>query len=605
MTERAPRKLTWGASLTGYGQRFDQYGDEDDYGGGQASGYIGTRLHSGLWGALTFNHQDSTSQPMQYFAVSADAAGLFPSVTAPATAVSGIQYDTDHRGARRAVFGSHAGAIDHTVQDSLKLRLGVALATNLEASALLAGWRSDTRNRNVTFLRDAAGREVWQGAVTDGVNTFDVPASAFAPSTRDERHRQLGFTLKSTRPSGWNGSAIVSDYRMVGDAARQANTPEPMAAAGGAGSVTRRDGTGWRTFEAQASYTPREEGRHALTVGVHRNAYLLDNLVNDASDWRTTETALNQRYQGETAILAFYAQDAWKLSDTLKLTVGLRAEHYRTWNGHQQDGRLDKSVAYPRRTLSGYSPKASLAWTASQHLLLRASFGRGVRFPNVEELYNGTITATAVTLSDPRLKAERSNALEVSAETFWGKHSLRTSVFHDEVEDAILRQSDTTVTPSITNVSNVDRVRTSGIELVWTARDFGIRGLSVEANGAWTDSKVVENARDPQSEDKYWLRVPRTRAGALVAYRPTDKWMGSLGWRHQGRAYSDVYNLDVNPGVYGGVSRLNQLDARLSYKPQAILEVAIGIDNVTNGRAYQVHPFPARTIYVSLRTSSR
>ena len=29
--------------------------------------------------------------------------------------------------------------------------------------------------------------------------------------------------------------------------------------------------------------------------------------------------------------------------------------------------------------------------TASEHLLLRASYGRGVRFPNVEELYNGTV----------------------------------------------------------------------------------------------------------------------------------------------------------------------------------------------------------------------
>jgi outer membrane receptor protein involved in Fe transport len=71
-----------------------------------------------------------------------------------------------------------------------------------------------------------------------------------------------------------------------------------------------------------------------------------------------------------------------------------------------------------------------------------------VRFPNVEELYNGTVTATSITLSDPNLRAERSDALELSAEKEWEHQRLRVSLFHDDVRDAILRQSDTTVTPT-------------------------------------------------------------------------------------------------------------------------------------------------------------
>jgi iron complex outermembrane receptor protein len=387
--------------------------------------------------------------------------------------------------------------------------------------------------------------------------------------------------------------------------------------------VTRRDGTGWNTLEGQATYTPPGEGRHALTFGVHRNAYSLNNLVNDASDWRSAEDALAQRYRGESEVLAFYAQDAWRLSRDLKLTLGWRAERFRTQDGEQLarvatcresggavcvpngSGTFDKTVAYASRTLSGHSPKASLAWTGNDHVILRASFGRGVRFPNVEELYNGTVTATSVSLSDPNLEAERSNAVDLSAEAFWGGHSFRASVFHDAVKDAILRQSNNTVTPSITNVSNVDLVRTSGVELVWTGRDVGVRGLSIEANLAFADSKVKENQKDPQSVGKYFLRVPKTRGTLLVAYRPTPQWMGSLGFRHQGRAYNDVYNLDVTPDVYGGVSRLNQLDLRLSFKPRPRIELATGMDNVTNHRAYQSHPYPNRTVFVEIRSSSR
>jgi iron complex outermembrane receptor protein len=626
MTERTPVRLEWGASFTGYGQAFEQYGESDDYRGGQVSAYLGGRFKSG-WAAFTYNHQDSTSQPMQYFNVTANEAGAFPAVSGPATAVTGILYDVDPRGARRAVFGGNSGAIDHTVQDSLKLRLGYALTRELEASALLAGWINDTENENRTFLRDAAGNAVWQGPVTDGTNTFNVPATAFAPSTRDEKHRQLGFTLRSRRDRGWNGSAAVSDYRILSDPARQANLPEPAAASGGPGTVTRRDGTGWNTFEVQATYAPTPGdflgGDHALTFGAHRNAYTLTNVVNNSTDWRVNETTLAQRYRGETEVWALYAQDAWQLREDLKLTVGWRAERFRALDGEQLarvsscvpgagaicepsgDGALHKIVAYPERTLTGHSPKASLAWTVNERLLLRGSFGRGVRFPNVEELYNGTVTATSVTLSDPSLKAEWSNAYELSAETTWSRQTLRTSLFHDDVHDAILRQSNNTVTPSVTNVSNQDLVRTSGLEVAWSARDVGIEGLSVEANGALTRSKVVRNAKDPGTEGKYWLRVPKARANVIVAYRPTTKWMGSLGWRFSTSAFNDVYNLDTNPNVYGGISRVNQLDARLSYKPARLLELAMGMDNVTDNHSYQSHPLPGRTLFVQVRTSSR
>lgn len=625
ITERVPKETEGSVRVTGYNQRFSQYGDSDNYNGGQLSAYVGGRAKSGLWGALTANHQDSTSQPMQYYTVSANAAGAFPAVTGPAPQVTGIQYDTDPNGNKRAVFGANAGAIDHTVQDTAKFKMGYAFTPELEGSALLGWWTNDTSTRNRTFLRDTSGSEIWQGKVTDGVNTFNIPASAFAPSTRDEEHLQSGATLKTKRASGWNGSIVASGYRIVSDVARQANNPDPIAAGGGTGTVTRRDGTGWNTLELQALYKPTTgdfgDGRHGLTFGLHRNAYTLKNVVNNASDWRNTETTLSQRFLGDTEVYALYAQDVWQLNKDFKLTTGWRVEQFRTFNGEQLarvssctaatgvicaangDGTFNKTVSYDSRTLTGNSPKVSLAWTATDDLLLKVSYGRGVRFPNVEELYNGTVTATSVTRSDPNLKAERSDALDLSAEKFWENHTLRVSLFHSEVKDAILRQSNITVVPSITNISNVDKVRTSGIELVWKAENIGIQGLDLDANAAFTNSKVTENAKDPASEGKYWLRVPKTRGSALLAYRPSIQWMGSVGWRYQGRAYNDVYNRDINPNVYGGISKVNQIDLRLSYKPQPKLELALGVDNLTDQQAYQSHPYPGRTLFVELRAS--
>jgi iron complex outermembrane receptor protein len=81
--------------------------------------------------------------------------------------------------------------------------------------------------------------------------------------------------------------------------------------------------------------------------------------------------------------------------------------------------------------------------------------------------------------------------------------------------------------------------------------------------------------------------------------------MGSVGYRHQGQAFNDVYNLDINRNVFGGFSSVDQIDVRVSYKPVRKTEIAFGIDNVTNSRSYQSHPMPGRTMFVELRVASR
>lgn len=623
MTERTPARFEWGVRATSGSQQFHVYADEDTYHAGQVSAYVGARSKTGAWAAVAVNRQTSTSQPMQWFTVSTNDSGTFPSVTGAATQVTGIQYDIDPRGLRRAVFGANSGAIDRSTQDAVKVRAGYLKNGVYEISVLGALWRNDSRTRNTTFLTDSTGQPVWQGRVTDGVNRFTIPATAFAPSVRDELHSQAGLTLRTRRATGWNGSFVVSDYRILDDVSRLAAGPDPVAAVGGSGTATRRDGTGWATFELQATRQRTASGRHAITIGAHRNVYRLDNVVRNSTDWRSNETTLAQQYVGRTAVNALYAQDVVQVTGRVAVTLGLRSEWFSTWDGAQTarvnscvattgatcqsngDGTFNKVLAYARRTQQGHSPKASVTWMVSDHLLLRGSYGRGVRFANVEELYNGTVTATSVAVSDPNLRAERAHAVELSAERFWAQHVLRATYFYDDVRDAILRQSDITVTPSVVRTSNVDRVATPGLELVYVGHDVWRSGIEIEANATFADSKVLENSRDPLMVGKYWLRVPKTRGSILVAWRPNATWMASVGFRHQGRSYSDVYNRDVVPNVYAGVSTINQVDVRFSLRPSHQTELAFGVDNVAGQRAFVSHPFPGRTWFAELRLAGR
>lgn len=596
--ERVPQGFEASARLGGHRQRFSAYGDSGHYDGHQFSARIASRLDSGLWYALHLNHQDSTSQPMQYHT----STTLTPGTAG--TPVTGIRYDTDPLGRPRAVFGANSGAIDRTQQDTIKLQVGQDLTPTLQASAFVGYWVNDSVTRNRTFLRDVNGNPVWSGTVTDGTYQYTIPTTAFAPSQRDEAHWQSGFTVKTRHATGWNGSLVASLYRIGRDDARQARQPDPVAALGGPGTLTRRDGTGWHTMEAQAAYTPTPgdfgDGHHALTFGLHRNGYRLDQTVDNVSDWRNGGGTRAQYYRGRTEITAAYAQDVWTLREDLQLTLGLRVERFRAHDGEQLTSNGVTTV-YGERSLHGRSPKASLAWWATPEWLLKASAGHGVRFPNVEELYNGTATGTSVIVSDPNLRPERSTAVELSAEHSGVAHRLRVSLFQDVVKDAILRQSDTTVVPSVTRVSNVDRVRTRGIEFVGMQQNVFVRGLDLEGHLAFTRSIVTANTRDPGSVGAYWLRVPKSRGALLAAWRPNDLWRTSLGLRYSGRAYNDVYNLDVQPDVYGGVSRVKQLDWRASVKLQPQLEWAVGIDNLTDQRAWQSHPYPGRTLHTELR----
>jgi len=605
ITERKPRGFEASASLKYNRQSFSEYGTSDSYSGAMASARLASRLDSGLWYTLGLQHQDVTGHPMGYANLTRIPANAATAFTAPIGArVTGITYDKDANGVDRALFG--ATGIDHTVQDTRNLRLGYALSATQEVEGRVSYWQNKSAVTAQTDLRDATGNRIWIGKVTDGVHGFDLKTNSFIPSQRDESHRQLGLTWKTRHAAGWNASVVLTDYSILGDVNRVAAVSRPVADSGGTGSATHRDGTGWNTVEMQSTYTPTQgdwgDGKHALTFGLHRNDYRLNNVVNNSTDWRNSESTLNQNYYGKTSITAVYAQDAWQITPDLMLTAGLRREQFDSYDGSQFFAGV-APVNYPARSLSGSSPKLSLAWAARDDLLLKVSAGKGVRFPNVDELFNGTKTGTSITVSDPKLRPERSTAFELSAETYLDRHTLRASLFRDDVLDTILRQSDTTVTPRVTRVSNVDRVVTNGLELVWQSRNVGIKGLDIGGNATWVDSRVAENAALPASVGKNWLRIPKQRYTVQASYRPNDQWLLSGAWRWAGRMYNTQLNTDINPDVYGGISRVNQVDVRAAWRFARQWTWSVGIDNLTNAQAWQAHSLPQRSLQTELRYS--
>lgn len=602
ITTSKPAAFQGSARLAMQDQDFDQYGLHQHYRNYQGSTLLGDRFDSSLWYKLMLNHQDATSQPMGYYTVSAGQNGLFaaPAGAAPATPVSGIVYDTGATGLRRAVFGANTGAIDHTLQNTAKATLGYDLNPGLSVEGFVAWWGNQSVTRNQTFLRDGAGREVWSGRVTDGVNVFVVPANAFTPYTRDEHHAQGGLTVTTRNGAGWNAKLSTSAYRILDDVQRNAGVADPLAASGGTGSAVIRDGSGFASFDLQATYTPERGGAHAVTLGLHGDRYTLQQSTRALADWRDQQGPESQFSGGQTRQLAVYGQDIWRFAPDWSVTAGLRGEAWRAHDGVQRV-TPGASVAYADQSRQAWSPKLSLGWEAAPDLSLRLSAGRGTRFATVAELFQGTATGNSIVVNDPNLKPERSNALEAWAERRYALGSLRASLFQDDVRDTIWSQLNVSVLPNLTNVQNVGRVRTRGLELAGQVDQLGWSGLSAEANISFSRSTILENERYPVSVGKDWARVPRVRSATTLTYAPTPAWSVSGTYRYAGAQFNEISNVDTNSDVYGGVSRISQLDVRLLLQAAKGTQVALGIDNLNNNRAWQLHPYPGRTVQAEVR----
>ena len=479
----------------------------------------------------------------------------------------------------------------------MKLRGGYALTDWVEIEGFVALWRNNTNNENRTLMRDAAGNEVWSGPViADGI-AFDIPGNAFLPSTRKEEHRLWGTTLRTTRPHGWNGSLVYSRYDILEDSLIEGYRDGSVHAGAPDPTNTERDGTGWRTFEAQGVYTPFGDdwsgGEHTLAVGYHRNEYELENPVYDFASG-----ALARNVFGRTRLQGWYLQDEWQFAERWALTLGARYEDWSAFDGGQIG-----APPYSDRNESALSPKASLAFTPNGDWTLRLSAGRGVRFPTVPELFQGTSSAGTIIVNDPNLKPERSDSIDFTVERRFGWGKLRASLFQDDVRDSIFSQTNVTVTPNVTNVQNVDRVRTRGVETAFSIAIPAIESLSFDGNLAYARARILENDNYPVSVGNMWPRIPKWRGSLQTVWRPTDRWLTSLGIRYSGRMFNRLENDDIYPDTYGGVSRFTLLDARVAYTTQRNIELALGVDNLTDERAYQVHPYPGRTAFIEARWS--
>jgi iron complex outermembrane receptor protein len=196
-------------------------------------------------------------------------------------------------------------------------------------------------------------------------------------------------------------------------------------------------------------------------------------------------------------VTGFFLNDELWLHEQVLLSLGVRRDRAET------DGRNEITNDRFDETQSAWSPRAGLTWRVLEPVSLYASWARGFRYPNIDELF-GFFGFT------PGLDPEKSDAYEVGAKLRREGMSANLALFHMNVSDEIF------LDPVSFQNQNVDRVRHRGVELSgeWQPCAW----LALGASYTFDDVEVRQDRISPAIEGSRMPITPKHRGnvGATV-----------------------------------------------------------------------------------------
>ena len=618
ITTRMPEKFEAGADIKSTWQDYGFYGKKKMFDSQEYSFNVGDR-YKDLSFRFDVSHLDSHSQPIAF--VNPLSTG---NAAAGDTVVTGAIANSNPYGVSAQVLGE--SALNHTVQDNFKWKLGYDITPTIHAAYTLGLWQNDNHAGFNSFLRDSAGNVVNSGNVKVGGRRY---AASFAETRAEQMHWSHGMNLKSNTGGvfDWDLAGSVVEYGT--DLSRTSTQTPALAARNGAGTVTSLTGTGWHTADAKGIWRPGADllGKHEVSFGFHHDLYTLDNPVYTVTNWQSNDTGtISSNSQGKTQTEGYWLQDAWDFNKDWNFTLGGRVESWHAYDGYNAataSGAL-RTLNQAERNELEFSPKAKLTWKPLDRVQTGLSVGQAYRFATVTELFQTTTTTVGgiqtIVNGNPNLKPEEALSSELSGEYFLDQGRLRLSLFQERVKDAIFSQQTVLSTGAISSTpSNVGEIQTYGVEVAGEASDVGIQGLDLSGNATWTDSEITENsaadaaaaragatAANPRanqpSTGKRQPRVPEWRASATIAYRPTDKLTTSVSGRYSSPQFSQLNNSDINPETYAsGGDAYFIVDLRAKYQITKQVSASAGIDNVSDQQVWLFHPFPSRTYFAQLK----
>ncbi|MEI6228091.1 MAG: TonB-dependent receptor [Methylophilaceae bacterium] len=585
---RMPEKFESHVSLQTFIQNFKLYGTNSSNNGNHESASVGSKINDFSF-LLGVDRLDNRGQPLDFAVASVNNSGT------GGASVIGAYQDKSEKSAGRIIFG--ATNIDDTQQINTKLKLAYDFTPEFKAAYTLGLWDADGRTDVQSYIKNASGSPVYSGNVNFNGNKYT--AVKMSPSKSEALHIMQVLDLKSNTKAFFDWQLTLSDYDYQKDlsgASSTATGENPYVTR--IGTLADMHGTGWTVLEARGTFRPKN---HTIDIGYHIDDYRLHSVTNEAADWLTTNKgAFNASSKGDTQTQALYIQDKWQLNPHWALTLGAREEFWVASNGENKTGT--HVANYKNNSEAKFSPKVSISYEPEPAWGFRAAFGQAFRFPTVTELYQQLASGSNILVNNPNLKPEEVVSAELTAERRLMNGLIRLSFFNEHKYDGLISQTNlVSAGTTSTYFQNIDHIRTYGVELATEWQDVLISGLDLHANATLADAKVLLDSAAPSNNGNRAPRIPKQLYKAVATYHLNNDLTISLGARYSGRQYINLDNSDVNPDTYKAASQFLLVDVKANYKFSDRWTASLGIDNITNDKAYVSHPLPQRTGYLQVK----
>ncbi len=597
-------------------------GDKQVLLGNREFASYGDRFKDRLSVLASYNRIENQSQPQIYLM---DNTGLGSGVAA--NPVTGAYFIPDTRGTPSAIYGDSGVEKHHS--SLYKIKLGLDITPTMLASFTSAYEVRTSTQTPQTYLTNSSGQPFYtngsQAASQDG-SKFDVISKNFGLSENQRETLQLGGGVngKINSDSKWTLNSNVSSFNVLRDDRGNAyygtgQTGGPAAAralnSGADGQIQNFNNYNW--FNADAKMSTNElfnSKKMSLLYGYHYDQYNLAfqqmKMTNYAANIGTVNSSLNNT--GRTSTHAGFMQGAYRFSPGWDVTAGVRYEDWSASNG------VVGSTVVPDRNLTATSPKVSLGYE-SGNWKYRYSFGRAHRFPVIAELFQSLSTPLSITQANANLKPENATQHNWSVDYVIPRGFIRTSIFRDEIEDAI--QSVKTINSGVvtTGFQNIDKTSTTGVELIFQQSRVMKSKFDFSANGTWMNVQVdrhnalisyTDPTGTPGNFDltgKQIIRLPNYRANYFLTYNATNVWDLTVAGRFISDSFTDQDNKDYKNNVYGAVSGYHFMDFKTNYrfKIRDVVNsrISVGINNMTGEQAWIVHPYPQRMFFAEVAFS--
>src|SRR5690606_27957537 len=232
------------------------------------------------------------------------------------------------------------------------------------------------------------------------------------------------------------------------------------------------------------SYIVSQLGNHKVTGGIEfKKQTIEDNIARHITG--------KDKFDKDS--WSIYAEDEWKIADSLGLTFGGRYEDHSGFGGH-------------------FSPRAYLVWNTNDILTIKGGITTGYKAPSAKDLENGLVDMSGqgktYVFGNPNLKPETSTNYELGFNLQpTDKINFTTTAFYNQIEDAIISKdiSDQAICPveECSQDINAQEAKVYGAE---ASLQYAILPeWDIKASYTYTKSEVTDGG----NEGLYYNNNPR------------------------------------------------------------------------------------------------